>query len=211
MPFTKTVVISCAGVGSRLGLGQTKALIEIEGKSLIRWQLEQMDNIDDIRIVVGYQANDLIAEVRKIRDDIIFVYNHQYFETKTGTSLYLGSKYANDYILSIDGDLLIHPDDMKLCLDMKEEFIGYSTISSNDTVYVQTDDKGNVLKFSKNHGQFEWTGPACLKRKNIHYTMENVFNQIEPYLPMKGLKLRAQDIDTYGDYEKAMKFVKTWL
>lgn len=210
MPVTKTVVISCAGVGSRLGLGQTKALIEIEGKSLIRWQLEQMDSVDDIRIVVGYQANDLITEVCQVRDDVVFVYNHKYYETKTGTSLYLGSRFANDYILGIDGDMIIHPDDMKLCLTMQEEFVGYGTVSSNDTVYVQTDCNGNVEKFSRESGEFEWTGPVCLKRDSICFTTENVFNQIEPYLPMKGLKLRAQDIDTYEDYEKAIAFVKSW-
>ena len=39
---------------------------------------------------------------------------------------------------------------------------------------------------------------------------ENVYNQLEPYLPMKGLKIRAQDIDTYNDYLKAVEFVKSW-
>ena len=36
----KSVVISCAGIGSRLGLGLTKALVQINGNSLISWQLK---------------------------------------------------------------------------------------------------------------------------------------------------------------------------
>ena len=40
MQTTKSVIISCAGIGSRLGLGTTKALIKIDGKSIIQWQLE---------------------------------------------------------------------------------------------------------------------------------------------------------------------------
>ena len=40
MQTAKSVVITCAGIGSRLGLGTTKALIDINGKSLIHWQLD---------------------------------------------------------------------------------------------------------------------------------------------------------------------------
>ena len=37
-----TIVISCAGKGTRLGIGTTKALVDIEGKPLILHQLEQL-------------------------------------------------------------------------------------------------------------------------------------------------------------------------
>ena len=52
MSSVKSVVISCAGIGSRLGLGQTKALIKINGKSLIAWQLDLFKDVEDVRIVV---------------------------------------------------------------------------------------------------------------------------------------------------------------
>ncbi len=35
MEFSRTVIISCAGMGNRLGLGTTKALIDVAGKPLI--------------------------------------------------------------------------------------------------------------------------------------------------------------------------------
>ena len=35
MSVSKTLVISCAGMGTRLGIGSTKALIDIDGKPLI--------------------------------------------------------------------------------------------------------------------------------------------------------------------------------
>ncbi|KAA6320479.1 2-C-methyl-D-erythritol 4-phosphate cytidylyltransferase [termite gut metagenome] len=113
MSSAKSIVISCAGIGSRLGLGQTKALLNINGKSLIAWQLEMFKDIEDVRIVIGYQANDIVQEVLKYRNDIIFIYNHNYFETKTGTSFYLGSKHAKEYVIEWDGDLLVHPEDVK--------------------------------------------------------------------------------------------------
>lgn len=79
----KSVVISCAGIGSRLGLGLTKALVQINGSSLISWQLKLFKEVEDLRLVIGFQATDVIEEVRKYRDDVIFCYNHRYFETKT--------------------------------------------------------------------------------------------------------------------------------
>ena len=121
MQTIKSVIISCAGIGSRLGLATTKALINIKGKSLIRWQLELMKDIEDVRIVVGFQAYDVIKEVKKYRKDIIFVYNHRYFETKTGASFYLGAKDGNEYAIEYDGDLLVHPEDMKMLLEQTKD------------------------------------------------------------------------------------------
>ena len=56
-----TVVICCAGMGTRLGIGTTKALLHIGGKPLIIHQLENLDSYNDVRIVVGYQADKVIA------------------------------------------------------------------------------------------------------------------------------------------------------
>jgi len=210
MSSTKSVIISCAGIGSRLGLGQTKALININGKSLISWQLETFQNIEDLRIVIGYQANDIVEEVLRYRKDVIFVYNHRYFETKTGASFYLGAQHANEYVLEWDGDLLVHPEDVEKILSMDGEFICYADKASEEAVFVRTNENGDVLSFSKEDGDFEWTGPACIKRNKLNYSSGNVFNQLEPYLPMKGFKIRAYDIDTYQDYLNVLNIVATW-
>ena len=210
MSSAKSVIISCAGIGSRLGLATTKALININGKPLIRWQLELLKDVEDIRIVVGFQASDVISEVRKYRDDVIFVYNHRYFETKTGASYYLGAKDGNDYAINLDGDLLVHPNDMKMLLELEGEWIAYADKMSEDAVFVKTNQVGDVLSFSREQGDFEWTGPCCIKKDKLRYSSSHVFNQLEPYLPMKGVKIRACDIDTYDDYQKALEFIKGW-
>ena len=210
MSSVKSVVISCAGIGSRLGLGLTKALVQINGRSLISWQLELFKNVEDLRIVVGFQANDIIDEVRKYRDDVTFVFNHRYFETKTGASFYLGARHANDYVLEWDGDLLVHPDDVKMVLEQQGEFICYADKSSEEAVFVKVDEQGNVLEFSRECGDYEWTGPACLSKKHLAYCSNNVYNMFEPFLPMRGIKVRAYDIDTYQDYMRVSEIVKDW-
>ena len=210
MSSTKSIVLSCAGIGSRLGLGQTKALINIAGRPLIHWQLELLKDVDDLRIVVGYEANSIIKSVLEIRRDVVFVYNHNYFNTQTGASFYLGARDANEYVIEWDGDLLVHPDDVKVCLESPTEYIGYADRVSDEAVFVKTNRHGDVLMFSREDGDYEWTGPACVRKEKVRYTSGTVFNQLEEYLPMRGLKIRAQDIDTYEDYQKAIEFVKSW-
>lgn len=206
----KSVVISCAGIGSRLGLGLTKALVQINGNSLISWQLKLFKNVEDLRIVIGFQGGEIIEEVKKYRDDVIFCFNHRYFETKTGASFYLGARHANNYIIEWDGDLLVHPDDVKRLLQEEGEFIGYADKSSDEAVWVQTDEEGAVHAFSRECGDFEWTGPACISKQNLTYSSQNVFNMFEPFLPMRGIKVRAYDIDTYNDYQRVQEVTKDW-
>lgn len=207
---SKSVVISCAGIGSRLGLGLTKALVEMNGRSLISWQLDLFKNVKDLRLVIGFQGSEIISEVSKYRDDVIFCYNHRYFETKTGASFFLGARHANEEIIEWDGDLLVHPDDVEKLLNTEGEYICYGDITSDDTVYVQTDENGSVHAFSRERGDYEWTGPACMSKHNLTYNSQNVFNMFEPLLPMRGIKVRAYDIDTYDDYIRVSELTKNW-
>jgi choline kinase len=210
MPSAKSIVISCAGIGSRLGLGQTKALIHINGKSLIAWQLEMFKDMEDIRVVVGYQANEVIKEVLQYRQDVIFVYNHRYFETKTGASFYLGARHANEYVIEWDGDLLVHPEDVKKILAIDGEFVCYSDKASDEIIFLSVDEKGAVTSFSREAGDYEWTGPACIRKDRIQYSPENVYNQLAPLLPLPGVKIRAYDVDTYDDYLRVIEHTKEW-
>lgn len=205
----KSVVISCAGIGSRLGLGITKALIEINNKPLIHYHLDALKNVLDIRIVIGFQSQDVINSVLKKRKDIIFVYNHNYMQTKTGMSYFLGSRHANEYVIALDGDLLIKPEDMEKCLKYDGEFIGCSEINSDEPVFVKT-KSNNVISFSRKDGDYEWVGPACLKRSKIKSTNGNVYNQLEDFLPLPIINVDAQDIDSYDDYLRAKDFINKW-
>ena len=194
-----------------MGLGQTKALIDILGKPLIHWQLEMLSDVTDLRIVVGYQAHTLMQAVIQKRPDVLFVYNHDYFHTKMARSLYLGSRYAGDLVLSLDGDLLIHPEDMKRCLTYEEEFIGYSTIMSEEPVYVSLDSDW-IGDISLSVGEHEWAGPVLINRDKLTGEENyHLYQVIEKHLPIKGKLVRAMDIDTLQDYRNAVKVFQQWL
>lgn len=207
MQSNKTVIISCAGIGKRLGMGIVKALVDIDGKPLIIRNLELLDECDDIRIVVGYQAEKVIEVVNKYRKDITFVFNHDYLNTGTGASVSLAAKKANEYILTIDGDLLVHPEDMKKILSMDEEFIGGCKPSTDEPVLMQIEN-GHVTKFSRESGEFEWTGVCLIKSNRLKYGDRHVYQLLEPILPIKHLFLRTKEVDTINDYENAVKWIK---
>ena len=203
MAVSRTVVISCAGMGNRLGLGVTKALVDVDGKPLIVRHLEMLQDEKDIRIVVGYQAEKVIEVVRRYRDDILFVFNHCYKTTGTGASVALAAKYAGEFVLSLDGDLLIHPEDMKKILVCEHEFVGGGLPETDDPWMLQTYDEGErtyVSAFSKNIGDYEWNGITQVKSKKVLQGTGHVFQLLESYLPLPFLELRTKEVDTVNDY-----------
>lgn len=198
-------------MGNRLGLGTTKALVEVEGKPLIIRHLEQLENEDDIRVVVGYQAEKVIEVVKQYRKDVLFVFNHNYRETGTGASVALAARYANEYILSLDGDLLVHPEDMKMILACQEEFVGGNPVETDDPWMLQTyerDGQEYVSAFSKCMGNYEWNGLTQMKSSKMLKGNGHVFQLIEPFLPVRFMNIRTKEIDTVNDYERAIEWVR---
>lgn len=211
MEFSRTIVISCAGMGNRLGLNTTKALVDIDGKPLIVRHLELLKNEKDIRVVVGYQAEKVIHVVRKYRKDVTFVFNHEFRETGTGASVVLASRYANEYILSLDGDLLVHPDDMNRILDCQHEFIGGGEVETDEPWMLQTYEENGkewVSAFSHCRGNYEWNGITQMKSSKIQKGQGHVFHLLEPYLPVEFMNIRTKEVDTINDYERAVSWVK---
>lgn len=208
MAIKKTVIISCAGMGKRLGIGTTKALIDICGRPLIIRTIEQLASCNDVRIVAGYQAEQLIQTVNACRKDITYVFNHNFMYNGTGASVSMGARYSNDYILTIDGDLLLHPQDMEAILKQEGEFIGVTNVCSENPVKVTLDAEGLVTAFSRERGSHEWTGVCQICGSRLRYGEGHVYQLLEPLLPIRGFYIRTKEIDTVKDYENAIEWVK---
>lgn len=211
MSVSKTIVISCAGMGTRLGLNTNKSLIDIDGKPLIIRQLECMDKFDDIRIVVGYQAKELIDVVCSYRKDITFVFNHKYMETKTAASLSLGKKHARDMIISLDGDVLFNPEDFERFVLNDEEAIGVCPPYTREPVYARTDfidGKEFVTSFSRENGKYEWTGLLKVSSERLKSGSDHVYKLITPNLPLKAVSVNLKEIDNMREYKEALEWFK---
>lgn len=212
MQLPKTVILNCAGLGSRLGMGKTKALINLHGKPLIHWQLEMLSHVEDVRVVIGFEAQEVIDTVLSIRRDILFVFNHNYHCTKTGASLALGAAHTNNFVISLDGDLLVHPEDFNYFLSLHEECIGYTEVNTEQPSYVKIQTKNKNIYatefMSEKKSKYEWTGLVQIHASKIMPTTSHVYEIILPYLPLPAIKIRTQEIDTLNDYKKAQRWLK---
>lgn len=212
MSLSKTVVINCAGIGSRLGFGKTKALIEVGGKPIIAWHLAMLKNINDVRIVVGFQAEEVIKTVLSIRKDVTFVFNHEYHSTGTAHSFYLGSRFSNPWVISLDGDLLIDYTDFQHFLAYDGDCLGICKPMTDEPVLVNVTNNNNrlyVTEFSRVQGQYEWTGLLQASADRISLPVEpHVFQLFQKRLPLPAMVVDAMEIDTPKDYDKATSWIK---
>ena len=204
----KSIIISCAGMGTRLGIGTTKALIDINGKPLIIHQLENLPKDLDIRIVVGYQAERVMEVVQAYRKDITFVFNHDYKTTGTGASFSKGLVGANEVVIALDGDLLVHPDDLHAFLALDYDCIGGCDPTTDNPVLMTIDENENVVEFSRERGSLEWTGLVQIEQAKLTPGTGHVYQMLEPVLPIRVMKIRTKEVDTPNDYENALAWVR---
>ncbi len=207
MQSTKSVVISCAGVGSRLGLKVPKCLVEVNGIKLISRHMEMLKEIPNIYVVVGYQASDVIQAVLKHRKDVTFLFNHNYLETGNIHSLMMGSWFHNhDYLISLDGDLILDPNDFYRLYESNEEAICCSPPRTLDPVYchIETQEGRKVVThFTREHTPYEWTGLFQIKQPQFDENHYYIYEALEEVLPKPMLEVCAMDIDTAEDLELA--------
>lgn len=220
MPNDFTVVISCAGMGRRLQMSKTKALAHIMGRPIIAWQLDALKWVKDIRVVVGYQAYDVIEYVKTIRSDVMFVFNHDYEKTGTAASFTLGSYGGKNFVISLDGDLIVTPESLQQFIQQQKSLLGVLPLITQEPTCITLDETGQwAHSFGSNAINtaqvLEWSGLCCLTQEQIKHSITlgldrgHVYELINPHLPLPAFPIEAREIDTPTDFEKAEEFLKT--
>jgi choline kinase len=206
------VVINCAGEGRRLGMGKTKALVSVLGEPLIGWHLRMLREVRDIVVVVGHQARDVIDVVRSLRGDAVFAFNRDYATTGTAASLALGCRGAEGDVISLDGDLLVHPVDFHGFLAADGSCLGVAPPTTTDAVYTSVSERDGVPSATARGP--EWTGLLRVPGAVVHAAHEqrrtagHVYEMLTPHLPIPVRDVRAREIDTPADYERAVQWIE---
>lgn len=203
-----TVVICCAGMGTRLGIGTTKSLVSINDKPIIYYLINNLKEYDDIRIVVGFQAQQLIDTVTRYRKDITFVFNHDYKNTKQGESLSKALVGTRKYILVIEGDVLINNNHFNSLKKIESEFIAYTERKSQEGIPVMIDDE-LIKKFNVEDSKYEWSGISYIEKSKITKADIYLYEMLDCLLPLRGVKVESIGIDTPSDYDKAVNWAIT--
>lgn len=180
-------VISAAGIGSRLGLNKPKCLVEVGGKTLLAQHLERLAEIPNVWVVVGFQEELVIEQVRNLRRDAIIVRNPDFDRTNTLQSIHRVSRYLDRRFLAVDGDTFIENRSFERFLRAaagQAGLIGVSRYTTSDGVRVcafcwtrvarrsplspasrSTPTNGRVSRFSGR--TWWWTGRyTCTRRSN---------------------------------------------
>lgn len=204
----KNVVICAAGFGSRLGLDMPKCLVQIGKHRLIYYLLELLKDVETVRVVVGYKEEEVMAYVKEIRPDAVFVRNPQYASTSNSYSLHLGSKDIKGGFLSIDGDLIFDKnsyDSFVSSCKEGENRLGLCLAKTDDAVFVRTNEKDEAVEFSRDKiSNLEWSGVAYFADIKMSEEQCYVYEQLLDKLPIATTTIECWEIDTPNDLNLAL-------
>lgn len=217
MQTVKNVVIAAAGMGTRLGIGNPKCLIEINNKAVLEYQLDLLREVENVFIVVGFMEEDVMNFVHKIRRDIIFVRNANFRHTKTLGSFYLGAKLIDGSTIFMDGDMIIEPKSFAEFLNAAatakdKMLIAVSKRISDDPVYcdVEEGENGSTIRgFSYDKkSAYEWANVVYMPAAWMEDGMSHTFEHLQKFLPASAKIIDRLEIDTPEDLRDVKNFLK---
>ena len=209
-------MISCAGEGRRLGLGKTKALVSVLGRPLIEWHLRILRHVEDVVVVVGHQGREVIDVVTGLRRDVALAFNHDHATTGTAASLALGARGAPGDVVSLDGDLLVHPADFDAFVREPDPCLGVAPPTTSDAVFATVERGAGgpaATSFNRTGDGLEWTGLLRVPGDVVHTAqarrgaLGHVYEMLAPHLPLPVREVRAREIDTPEDYDRALAWI----
>ncbi len=208
MSTVKHAVIAAAGLGSRLGMGKPKCLIEFSGTTILEHQLGLLRDVEDVRVVVGFEEERVTALVKEIRSDVIIVRNPAYRTTTTLHSYVMGAEHLTDNCLFMDGDILFQPSSFNLFISackVNETLIGVTKAKTKDAVYALTNEKFEIESFSRvTSTPYEWANIVWIAPKKFENpTAISVYERLTAHLPLSSKEIVSYEIDTKEDMDNA--------
>lgn len=218
MQNVRSAVIAAAGMGSRIGLGIPKCMINIHGKTILTRLIETLQqHVSQIYVVIGYREDMVIEYCAKHHRDVVIVRNPDYRTTNTAFSFAKGAQTLDGKVLFLDGDLVIEPESLAQFIstaNQQDILVGITESKSENAVYahgtMHPDQLFDLTHFSREEkGHYEWanivSGPAQLLKDANSY----VYERLEEHLPLKGHLISLSEVDTAADLDITTAFVKT--
>ena len=195
----RTVLISCAGVNSRFGLNVPRCLAPVEGKPLIQWQLDHLQDFEDIIVVVGCQAPDIMRSVLEKRPDAVFAVNHDPEKASLLESMAMSVNFLREPFIYLDGNSLVSSTAIQAMVDARCPSIGIRRTYSENPVCVRLgtgNHAGEVIGFTLEPQEYEWIGLAKLDPQHIKGASDAdcVYSAIERFLPVAAIEVDSAEV-----------------
>lgn len=211
-------VIAAAGLGSRLGMGLPKCMLEIDGKTLLTRLVEALRPIvPRIHVVVGYREELVIEHCARLHRDVVIVRNPDFRGTNTAASMAMGSQGLRSKALFLDGDLLVSPASLARFAEAavrESTLVGVTRSTSEQAVYVDLDGSPSqspcqLRRFSREHASpWEWANVVCTDPRFVDGARGYVFQELEKSLPLPAMEIALAEVDTPADLEAAIEFCR---
>ena len=220
MQAVEHAVIAAAGLGSRLGHGLPKCMLELGGQTILSRLIGSLEGrVERIHVVVGYREELVINLCAKLHRKTVIVRNPEYRTTNTVQSMALGARGLDGKTLFLDGDLVIDPGSLRRFIDKAAAhgiLAGIAPSRSENPVNVDLsrqlhpEGESSIKAFTREPGrEFEWanvvSGPARLLDGEEGY----VFQTLEKSIPLSAAVLDLREVDTATDLEHAKDFVES--
>ena len=212
-------VIAAAGLGSRLGHGLPKCLVEVEGVPILTRLITALEaHVERIHVVAGYRE-ELVIEFCAIHHrDVIVVRNPDFRTTSTGQSLLLGARGLDGRALFVDGDIVLRASGLDQIVESSthyETVLGVTKSATDDGVTVDLsgslDDQATVTGFTRQGGQpFEWANIMACPPSILGTGEGYVFERLRTQLPLAAAYVEMAEVDTSDDLVRASAFVRGW-
>jgi NDP-sugar pyrophosphorylase family protein len=210
------VVIAAAGLGSRLGHGLPKCLVEIEGKTLLERQLALFRHVPDVRIVVGYMEHAVMEALSRLDRRVIVVRNPDFRNTTTQDSYALGATGISGRCVFLDADIVFDPGSLAAFFEQAAQYdltIGVTQTKTDDAVFaevgVQADDQLELRSFSRERrSEYEWANIVCAPASTFHRGRGAVFETLAELLPARAVPVVSYEVDTESDLQRARSYLR---
>jgi choline kinase len=208
-------VIAAAGLGSRLGLGHPKCMLEFGGVTLLSRMIRTVEaHVSRIHVVVGYREDMVIDHCARHHPQVVLVRNPEFRTTNTAQSLALGASHLTGKCVFLDGDLLMNPDSFSAFLvraAQSDILIGLCQPNTENAVYVHAEESSHGLTLTgftrEQRTCYEWANVFAGQSTLMNGAENYVFEQLNKFLPLPGHLLELAEVDTNSDMRAAELFM----
>lgn len=206
-------VIAAAGLGSRLGLGLPKCLLEIEGRTLLSRLIDLLEpHVQRIHVVVGYREELVVEHCSRHHRETVLVRNADFRATNTARSMAMGARGFTGKVVFLDGDLLVSKpsiDSFIARASTADLLVGLTRQKSEDGVCVRVssdaaDEIHTIQGFARNSAySLEWANVFAGPARMLDAAHGFVFEELGRRLPLPGQVLDLIEVDTPADLNQA--------
>lgn len=221
-----------------LGKDKPKCLLNVSKNiKILDLILNDLKNTKNIYIVVGYKKNLIKKHLQKNMNNIRFIKNKFYKNKGNFFSVLLARNLIKDDLILLDADIILPKNELKKFVMKREKNLVMTNPLNNykqDDITLKVNSKkiitnifvkkkhkkrknfyasSSVIKMSrraKNTFFSELNSIHRKKRKNDNSCYEDTYSNLfkRHSFKISVLKKERFEIDTHGDYQKAIKVVK---